>query len=300
VIGPKHDEQTNRHRVRSSNVADVTVRIVTDSACDLSDELLAALDIEMVPLSIRFGDEEFTDRVSISSNEFWRRCAASRVLPQTAAPAPGAFGAAYEQLIADGASAIVAICLSGQMSATYESAVLAAQSVSAVPIEVIDSRSITMGLGMIVVDAARSAKAGATFGEVTALVHSLVGRTYVIAVLDTLENLKKGGRIGGAKALLASVLSIKPVIKVIDGVVAEGGRQRTRTKALTYLVDQVKAAGPLDHLAVMHAACDDVDTLVERLRPIHSGEIVVGEIGAVIGTHGGPGTIGVVLQPALP
>jgi DegV family protein with EDD domain len=285
-------------RPTGSNVISVTVRIVTDSACDLPDDLLASLKIEMVPLSIRFGDEEFIDRVTITSAQFWQRCAASPVLPQTAAPSPGSFGQAYDKAIAEGAAAIVVICLSGKLSATYESAVLASQSVIAVPIDVIDSRSLTMGLGLIVVDAARAAADGASMEEVSALVRSLVGRTHVVGVLDTLENLKKGGRIGGAKALVASVLSIKPVIKVIDGVVAEGGRQRTRSKALAYLVDEVKAAGPLEHLAVMHAACSDVDMLVGRLRDVHHGEILVSEIGAVIGTHGGPGTIGVVMQPA--
>jgi DegV family protein with EDD domain len=111
-----------------------------------------------------------------------------------------------------------------------------------------------------------------------------------------LENLKKGGRIGGAKALLASVLSIKPVIEVRNGEVEEGGRQRTRAKAFAFLVDTVRKAQPIDALAVAHGDAADLGRFLDLLRPIYSGEIVVGQIGAVIGAHSGPGTIGVVYQ----
>jgi DegV family protein with EDD domain len=124
----------------------------------------------------------------------------------------------------------------------------------------------------------------------------LVDSCKLWGALDTLENLKKGGRIGGAKAMLASVLSIKPVIEVRDGVVQEGGKQRTRTKALAFLVDKVAAAvaSPgIEQLAVLHADCPDVEAFVTQLRAVYPGEIIVGEIGAVIGTHAGRGTIGV-------
>jgi DegV family protein with EDD domain len=118
----------------------------------------------------------------------------------------------------------------------------------------------------------------------------------VWGALDTLENLRKGGRIGGAKAMVASVLSIKPIIEVRDGRVEEGGKQRTRSKALAFLLEKVRAAGPLESLAVMHADTDDVGELVARLQPLAPGAIVVGDIGPVVGTHTGRGTIGVVFQ----
>jgi DegV family protein with EDD domain len=124
----------------------------------------------------------------------------------------------------------------------------------------------------------------------------LVDKCKLWGALDTLENLKKGGRIGGAKAMLASVLSIKPVIEVRDGVVQEGGKQRTRTKALAFLVDKVAtavASPGIEQLAVLHADCPDVDAFVTQLRAVYPGEIIVGEIGAVIGTHAGRGTIGI-------
>jgi DegV family protein with EDD domain len=273
------------------------VRIVTDSSCDLPTDLAEQLGIEIVPLTIRFGAEEFVDRAQLSVEEFWKRCTASATLPETAAPAPGAFEAVYRGLLEDGATGIVVISLSSGMSATMQSAQLAAASVAdRLPIEVVDSRSITMGLGMMCVAAARAAEAGQTTAEVADLARSLVGRTRVWGALDTIDNLKKGGRIGGAKALMASVLSIKPIIQVIDGKVEEGGKQRTRAKAMAFLVDRVREAGPIDNLAVMHAMCPDVGQLVELLRPIFPDPIVVAEIGAVIGAHAGAGTLGVVWQ----
>lgn len=274
------------------------VRIVTDSACDLPEGIAADLGIEIVPLTIRFGDDEYTDRQDLTPAEFWATCAASPVLPSTAAPSPGAFEAVFRSLAAEGATGIVCINLSAALSATMQSAELAARSVSdQIEVRVIDSASVTIGLGMICVDCARLAAEGASIDAIESRARDLAARTHVWAALDTLENLKKGGRIGGAKALVASVLSIKPIIEVVNGKVEEGGKQRTRAKALAFLIDQVAAAGEIENLAVMHAACPDVEQFVAKLRPLSpTGDIVVGDIGAVIGAHAGQGTIGVVFQ----
>ncbi len=274
-----------------------TVRIVTDSACDLPDALVRERGITVVPLTIRFGDEDLVDREQLSTQEFWSRCAASSELPQTAAPAPGAFEAAYRRLAAEGARGIVVVNLSSALSATMQSALLAAEAVAdVIEVEVVDSRSVTIGLGMTVLAAEELAATGASVTEVAAHARDVAARTKVWGALDTLENLRKGGRIGGAKALVASVLSIKPIIEVRDGKVEEGGKQRTRAKALAMLVETVRANLPLERLAVMHADVDDVDVFVGRLREIYAGEIVVGEIGPVIGTHAGRGTIGVAFR----
>lgn len=277
------------------------VRIVTDSACDLPQALADELGISIVPLSIRFGGEEFIDRRDLTVAEFWQRSRASAVIPETAAPSPGSFEVAYRSLLADGATSIVVVALSGELSATKQSAELAARSVADdIAVTVIDSRSVTIGQGMIAVAAARAARDGADQATVVALVESLAARTQVWAALDTLENLKKSGRIGNAKALMASVLSIKPIIEVRGGRVEEGGKQRTRTKAVAFLVDKVRSEiasrGSIDNLAVVHASTADVDALVAQLKTIYSGPIVVGDIGAVIGSHSGIGAIGVVFQ----
>ena len=279
-----------------------TVRIVTDSACDLPAEVADALDIEIVPLSIRFGDEEFIDREELTVEEFWTRCVNASELPETAAPAPGQFQEVYRRLAADGVTGIVVISLSGALSATIQSAELAARSIGDddavdLDIRIVDSRAVTLGIGTIALACARAARDGATIDEVEALATDLAGRTRVIGALDTLDNLKKGGRVGNAKALLATALSIKPIIEVVDGVVEQGGKQRTRSKALKHLVEKVTAyEGRIENLAVLHADCSDVDVFVDMLRPHYDGEIVIGEIGPVIGSHGGRGTIGVAFH----
>jgi DegV family protein with EDD domain len=279
----------------------VPVRIVTDSACDLPQALADELGIVIVPLSIRFGDEEFVDRKDLSVDEFWRRSKESPVLPSTAAPSPGAFEMAYRSLKNDGATGIVVVSLSGDLSATIQSAQLAARSVDdEISVTVVDSRSVTIGQGMIAVAAARLAAEGASETDVAALATSLGSRTQVWGALDTLDNLKKGGRIGNAKALLASVLSIKPIIEIRHGKVEEGGKQRTRTKAMAFLVEKVRSEiashGSIENLAVVHAATTDVDAVVSMLKAIYPHPIVVGDIGPVIGSHAGTGTIAVVFQ----
>lgn len=275
----------------------MSIRIVTDSSCDLPDAVAAEHGIRIVPLSIRFGDEEFIDREQLTTAEFWARCSRQDTLPETAAPAPGQFEQTYRELIAEGATGIVVVSLSGALSATMQSAELAARSIDEVPIRVVDSRSVTLGVGTIVLACARLAANGASIDEVEALAVDRAARTKVFGALDTLENLKKGGRIGNAKALLATALSIKPIIEVVDGAVEQGGKQRTRSKALKFLVDKVtEYEGRISDLAVLHADCSDVDQFVELLRPHYDGEIVVGEIGPVIGTHAGRGTIGVAFD----
>jgi DegV family protein with EDD domain len=270
------------------------VRIVTDSACDLPQTVADELGIEIVPLTIRIDGKEYTDRSDLSVAEFWAKCAASPTLPETAAPSPGQFEQTYRRLLDDGATSIVTISLSGALSATMQSAELAARSIGdLLPVTVVDSRSATLGLGAIVAACAGLAVSGATHDDVTAHAIDLAGRTRVWGALDTLDNLKKGGRIGGAKALLASALAIKPIIEVRDGRVEQGGKQRTRTKALAFLVEKVAAVGGLDSLYVLHADCRDVDQFVDMLRPHVDGRIIVGDIGPVVGSHAGRGTIGV-------
>jgi DegV family protein with EDD domain len=277
---------------------DVSVRIVTDSACDLPQAIVDANAITVVPLTIRFGEQEFVDREELSVADFWAKCAATDTLPETAAPAPGQFEQAYRRLHAEGATGVLVVALSGALSATMQSAELAARSVTPqIPVRVVDSRSATLGLGTIVLACAREAAAGATLDELAALGDDLAARTKVFGALDTLENLKKGGRIGNAKAMLATALAIKPIIEVVDGKVEEGGKQRTRSKALKFLVDKVAGYGDsVEQLAVLHADCDDVDQFVEMLSQHYRGEIVVGEIGPVVGTHAGRGTIGVAFS----
>lgn len=273
------------------------VRVVTDSACDLPDDLIERDGIEVVPLTIRFGKEELVDRKELSTDEFWRRLADSDVLPETSAPSAGAFEAAFRGLMADGATGIVCINLSSKLSATMQSAQVAAQAVQAdCPVVVVDSLMVSMGLGSLCLTAARRAADGDSLESIVANVTDRRNRSKLYGALDTLEFLKKGGRVGNARALLGSMLAIKPVLEVRDGEVEEAGKVRTRSKALRLLVDRVKQ-GPFENLAVLHGNAPDLDELLDLLEPLApQDEIVVGQIGPVIGTHAGPRVIGVTFQ----
>ena len=274
----------------------MTVRIVTDSSCDLPQAMADALGIRIVPLSVRFGDTEYIDRTTITATEFWSKCAASATLPETAAPSPGSFEETYRSLAAEGATAIVVVALSSDLSATMQSAELAARAVApGIDVRIVDSRNASMGLGLTVLACAELAKTGASADDVVARAQSVIPRTRVFAALDTLDNLKKGGRIGGAKAMLATVMSIKPLISITNGLVEEAGKQRTRSKALAHLVDILRNQEvPIERLAVLNAQCADIDAFLAMVKEVYTGEIIVGDIGAVIGTHAGQGTIGIV------
>ena len=271
------------------------VRVVTDSACDLPDDLIERDGIEVVPLTIRFGKEGLVDRKELSTDECWRRLADSDVLPETSAPSAGAFEAAFRRQIADGATGIICINLSSKLSATMQSAQVAAQAVQA-DCPVVDSLMVSMGLGSLCLTAARRAADGDSLESIVANVTDRRNRSKLYGALDTLEFLKKGGRVGNARALLGSMLAIKPVLEVRDGEVEEAGKVRTRSKALRLLVERVKE-GPFENLAVLHGNAPDLDELLDLLEPLTPrDEIVIGQIGPVIGTHAGPRVIGVTFQ----
>lgn len=274
----------------------MAVSVVTDSAADLTDELAAELGVTMVPLSIRFGTEEFVDRLDLTPAEFYAKCAAAPVLPETAAPSPGAFEAAFRAAFDGGADAVVCINISSGLSATMASAQNAARALEGRDVRIIDSRSVTWGLGSQVVAAARAARDGRSADEIAALVDDMVERTRVYGTLDTLENLKKGGRVGGAQALIGSLLSIKPTISVM-GTVEEAGKPRTRSKAFKVLVEKVREAGPVENVGVMHGLAPDIDEFLDLISEVvPRDQIHLGEIGATIGVHGGPRVIGVTFQ----
>jgi len=274
----------------------MTVRIVTDSACDLRGDEVEALNIEVVPLSIRFGDDEYVDREGLTVDEFYRLLADSEKLPETAAPAPGRFAESFQRHLDAGATSVVCINISAAVSATMQSAVTAAESMDA-DIRVIDSASVTAGQGSIVLGAARAAAAGASVDEVVAIAESMAERTHVFGALDTLENLQKGGRIGNAQALLGSMLSIKPIIDISTGTVEEAGKQRTRKKSLAWLRDKLAEFGPIENLAIMHGGAPDIDDFVTMLGEVTDvSEARVEMIGPVVGTHGGPRVIGYAFQ----
>ena len=276
----------------------MSVSIVTDSASDLPKDLVAERGITVVPLTVRFGDDREIVDGSISPEEFWTRCNASSVLPQTSAPSTGDFEEAFRKAAAGGVDGIVCVTLASGLSATYASASAAAESLKdEIPVRVIDSETASMGEGLITLAAAELAATGAGLDEVEVETRSAVARTKVFAALDTLEFLKKGGRIGGAQAFLGSLLSIKPIIEVGDGKVEPESKQRTRARAMQYLADKAKASAPHARLAVVHGRAPDVEEFTDMLRDAApEGEIIVSDVGAVIGAHSGPRLLGVTFQ----
>lgn len=271
------------------------IRIVTDSSSDIPSRLVSDLDIAVVPLTIRFGDEEFVDGVELSTEQFWDRLAARQSLPETAAPSAGSFVETYERLAAEGADGILVITISAELSATHQAAVIGAEKVD-VPVKVLDSRSVSMGLGLQVVAAAEHAASGASLDTVSAAAVGRVDEVSLLAALDTIEYLKRGGRIGGASALVAGLLDIKPIITVREGAIDGAGRVRTRSKAVERIVSECVARRG-GRLSVFGGRTPGFEEIVARIESETGLPVIAAELGAVVGTHSGPGVLGMAHLP---
>jgi DegV family protein with EDD domain len=272
-----------------------SIRVVTDSACDLTPATTEEHDVRVVPLTIRFGTEELVDREELSTKEFWDRVVTGPHMPETAAPSPGAFQEAFVEAAEAGHSGVLCVTISSGLSATYQAARTAADTVAdRIAVRVVDTRSVTMGQGLLALAAAELARQGASLDDAAAAVADMSTRTHVYGVLGGLDHLKRGGRIGGAAHLMGSLLSIKPVIEVRDGVVEVESKQRTRSRSLDYLAHKALDAGALSWLAVANGVAPDIDEVlgtVRRARPDH--DLVLGDLGPVVGAHAGPGSVGV-------
>jgi DegV family protein with EDD domain len=271
----------------------MTVKIVTDSAADLTVEQADALGVRIVPLTIRFGSDEFVDVVELTPAQFYEKMAAYSGIPETAAPSPGAFEEAIRAAGAEG-DAVIVITISGDLSATVQSAENAKRAIGDdLDVRIFDSKSITATQGLKVIAAAEAAEAGKSADEIIAILEDLRGRSRVYGALNTLDNLKKGGRIGGAQAMLGSMLSIKPIIDIGDGSVHEAAKVRTRKKALVWLRDRLYAEPHIDNLAVCSGNATDTEELLDLIADRYPrDQVQLWTIGPVIGAHGGPGVVG--------
>jgi len=269
------------------------VKIVTDSGADLPEELAKELGISVVPVYVRFGEEVYRDRVTISEDEFYERLTHDPVHPNTTQPGPQDFLEVYQKLSSD-ADGIVSIHISGKLSGTYNSALMARDMMEGgCPIEVVDSETLSMSVGLIVIAAAEMAKAGESMEKIVEGVKQAIPKTYLFFLLDTLEYLKRGGRIGKAKALLGSVLNVKPMLTVKDGVLVPAGQVRTRAKGMDKLFEFVKEATDIQDLAVVYNTTpDEAQNLAERIGSVFDSEkIRMARVGPGLGVHGGPGAI---------
>ncbi len=272
------------------------VAVVTDSTASLTQAMGQEYGLHVVPVYVTFGTQTYRDGIDLDAAAFYHLLRDSTRLPTTAQPTPADFVQAYTTL-AKQAEAIVSIHISPLMSATLESARIASQQLPGVPIHVIDSRSVSMGLGLLPITAARAAAAGQTAAEVVRLVESLIPKTNLIFTVETLEYLQKGGRIGGATAFLGAVLDVKPVLYMKDGRVEPLERQRTRKRAvrrlLELMAEQVGSSAAV-HAAVLHcAAAEEARDLAREVTArFRCAELLTVEAGPIIGTHAGPGTVG--------
>jgi DegV family protein with EDD domain len=278
-----------------------SVAIVTDTSADLLPEEAAAAGVRLVPLSVSFGHETFAALTELSNEDFYARLVAPGApLPRTAAPNPPQFAAAYRAAFDDGASSVVCVTISRDLSATFASAVQAASDFEPGTIDVLDSRTVTRALALIVSDAAELARRGASQAEVRARVEGLIGRTGIVFSVDTLEYLQRGGRIGRASALLGTVLSIKPILGVADGVVVPLDRRRTAAKARARVLELVSGR-PVERATVLHTLTPGIEVFRDEVAAAIGQDpaaVDIGLVGPVAGTHVGPGMYGVAVVTA--
>lgn len=280
----------------------MAVRIVTDSTADIPLQQAEALGITIVPLTVFFGEEAYLDGVELDNAGFYRKLQASKALPRTSQPAPAEFQKAYMRLIEEGADGILSIHLSSKLSGTYQSACTARDSlpedVRKIPIEIVDSESISAGMSRAILQAAEEAKQGLSLEEIKAHAQDQLSRTRILAVLDTLEYVKRGGRIGGAQAMVGNLLSVKPIISLKDGAVVPVEQPRTRSKAYARIAQLLSEMGPLENVSLAEASEEVGQQLTEAIKTVYKGEIEVYKLGAVLGTHTGPGTAAIAIVTA--
>jgi len=276
----------------------LTVKVVTDSTCDLPPRLAEELGITVVPVYLRFGNEVFHDLVDISQDEFYRRLMHDPIHPSTTQPSPQDFTDVYKELAKE-ADGIISIHVSGKLSGTCNSAENAKKAVGGkCPIEVIDSQVVTMGLGQLAIAANTLAKSGKSLPQVVKEIKQMIPSIHILGLLDTLKYLALGGRIGKVQALLGSVLNVKPMLTIKDGVLTPAGRVRSRPKGIDILVDYVKKMVDIQDLAVIYnTTLDEAQALIKRLGSLFPEEkIRLARLGPALGVHTGPGILFISLR----
>jgi DegV family protein with EDD domain len=271
----------------------MSIRIVTDSTCDLPAEVIARYGIGVIPLYINIGDQGYLDGVEITRREFYNNLPTYKVQPTTAAPPPEKYRAMYESMAQQGATEILSIHISKALSAVVDTAWLAAKEIESIPVTVFDSRQLSLGTGFLVETAARLAQAGHTRDEILAALDDQIKRSYVFAALDTLRFLRRSGRMNGVASSLGSILQLKPIMKMYDGK-PDAERVRTQKRAQQRVIELLNEKGPLERVAILHT---HALTQVEQLRQqaahlLPAGEILEVDITPVIGAHIGPGAAG--------
>lgn len=281
----------------------MSVKIITDSTADLPSDVVSELGITVVPANVRFGNDDYKDGVDLSADEFFDKLLNGPDFPTTSQPSIGEFKAAYEQAASeDGVDGIVSVHVSGKLSGTMNSATQGASQAEAdCPIEVLDTRQVSMGSGLVAIAAARAARDGASVEEAADAARAAIAKSQCFALLDTLDYLIKGGRIGKARGAIGKLLRIKPMIILRDGEVNDLARERTRARAIARLRRTAEEYAPLSAAAVMHSTTpDEAERLAAELAPLmESGAPpMTARFGPALGTYVGPDSLGITLLSA--
>jgi len=256
----------------------LTVKIVVDSLCDIAGDMVDELDVKIVPVYVRFGEEVYKDRVEISTEEFYRRLVSSDVLPTTTQPTPADFADVYTELAKD----------------------MVAEKNKKCRIEVIDSLQVIMGFGLIVIAAVEAVRQGAGLDEAIKVVRSAMARVHMAMSFDTVKYLAKGGRIGRAQGMVGSLLSVKPILTLKDGEVAPLARVRTVKAGMDYLYNFAAGFSDIEAMAVEHATTPNLlEEMINRLSALYPAEkIYRANVSPVIGTYVGPHVLSVSVLAA--
>jgi len=270
------------------------IRIVTDSTCSLPPELISQYGITVVPYAIQFANESYRDGVDIDVEQFDEKVRSEGDMPKTAIPSPGEFAEVY-QALAEQADTVISIHAGKKVSGICGSAELGAAEVPEVQVEVVDSNIVCMPMGFMVLEAAKAAEAGKTKDEILAIIEEVKENTGFFATSVELEFIKESGRIVGAGEAADSAVKVKPIIQILDGEVLPVENVRTKRKALRRLIELVQALGPLEEVAIIHSSnvteAQETRQRMAPLRPVDRIPIV--EAGPVLGTHAGPGAVGI-------
>ena len=271
----------------------MTVRIVTDSTCDLPADIINKYRISVIPLYINVGSQGYLDGVDITRQEFYQKLPVFPTQPTTAVPSAQKFHSVYTALADEGATDVLSIHISTSLSAIHNVAQVAAQEVTSTRVTVMDSRQLSLGTGFLVELAARLAQAGHSLEQIVSALNEQIKRTYVFAALDTLEFLRRSGRMNRFLANFGTLLQIKPILRMHDGK-PETEKVRTRDRALHRVVEILRSLGALERIAIVHTNAHErvaqLRALAADLLPAE--DIWTMDITPVIGAHIGPGAIG--------
>jgi DegV family protein with EDD domain len=277
------------------------VRIITDSTADIPPQLAAEFGVRVMPLYVHFGNEVYRDGIDLRPDEFYPRLVANKTLPTTSTVAPVEFAQICDEL-SEETNEILAITISSKLSATYDVALQGRdlRKDKECRVEVLDSKLFSMALGLVVIGAARRAREGASLDDVVESAKGLYSRIHVRMTFDTLEYVRNGGRIGAAEAFMGRMLDVKPILTLKDGMATPVVRRRTRAKAIEYLRKFVASFDSIAELAVAYTTTpEDAAGLVNDLDDVFPKEhVYLSVIGPVLGTHLGPGALGIaVVEP---